>query len=88
MFIRRKHQRVRIAKRSRGQDQGSDDGSAYAKVSTDQTPYKPQESAVGLPKKQKKTTLTYVEKAAYFSGPQNMSEEDKFWQQTYRYGAR
>lgn len=90
VFSRRKHQRhgIREAKKSRGQNQRSDDGRVLAKVSTDQTPYKPQESAVSLPKKQKKTTLSYAERAAYFSGPQNLSEEDRLYQQAYRYGAR
>lgn len=89
VFSRRKHQRTRDAKKSRRQNRGtSKDGRALAKVFTDQTPYEPQESAVSPPKKQKKPTLSYVEKAAYFSGPQNLSEEDKLYQQAYRYGVR
>lgn len=89
VFSRRKHQRTRDAKKSRRQNRGtSEDGRALAKVFTDQTPYEPQESAVSPPKKQKKPTLSYVEKAAYFSGPQNLSEEDKLYQQAYRYGVR
>ena len=88
VFSRRKHKRTRDTKRSRDQERSSEDVSALAKVSTVQTPYKPQESAVSLPKKQKKPTLSYVEKAAYFSGPQDLSEDDRFYQQAYRYGAR
>ena len=88
VFSRRKHKRTRDSKKSRGQNRGSEDGRALAKVSTDQTPYKSQESAVSRPKKQKKATLSYVERAAYFSGPQNLSEEDRLYQQAYRYGAR
>jgi len=88
VFSRRKHQRTRDAKKCRGQDRVSEDGSASSKVSTGQTPYKPQESSVSLPKKQKKATLSYTARAAHFSRPQNLSEKDKFWQQAYRYGAR
>ena len=88
VFSRRKHQRTRDAKKIRGQDRGREDGSTSSKVANDKTPYEPQESSVSLPKKQKKTTLSYTARAAYFSGPRNLSEEDKFWQQAYRYGAR
>lgn len=88
VFSRRKRQRARDAKTNRGQGRGSKDGSAPLKVSTDQTPYKPQESSVSLPKKPKKPTWSYASRAAHFSGPQNLSEEDKFWQQAYHYGAR
>ena len=54
VFSRRKQQRTRDAKKCRRQDRGSENGSALANVSTDQRPYKPQESAVSLPKKHKK----------------------------------
>ena len=54
VFSRRKQQRTRDAKKRRRQDRGSENGSALANVSTDQRRYKPQESAVSLPKKHKK----------------------------------
>ena len=89
VFSRRKRKRTRDTQKSRDQQRGSEDGSALAKVSTVQTPYKPQESAVSLPKKQKKPTLSYREKAAhYFSGPRDLSEEDRFYQQVYCHGVR
>ena len=75
-------------KESRGQDRSSENGSALANVSTHQRPYKPQESAVSPPKKVEKTTLCYPKKADYFSGPQDLSEEDNIYQQAFRYGAR
>lgn len=88
VLSRRKRQRTRDAKKCRGQDRSSEDGSALANVSTDQTPYKPQESSSSLPKKKKKPTWPYAARAAQFAGPRNLSEEDKFYQQAYRYGAR
>ena len=88
VFSRRKQKQTRDAKKRRGQDRSSEDGSALANVCADQTPYKPQESSASLPKKQKKTTSSYAARAAHFSGPHNLSEEDMFWHQVYRYGAR
>jgi len=88
VLSRRKRQRARDAKKCRGQDRSNEDGSALANVSTDQTPYKPQETSSSLPKKQKKPTWSYAARAAHFAGPRNLSEEDKFYQQAYRYGAR
>jgi len=88
VLSRRKRQRTRDEKKCRGQDRSSEDGSALENVSTDQTPYKPQESSSSLPKKQKKLTWSYAARAAHFAGPRNLSEEDKFYQQAYRYGAR
>lgn len=90
VLSRKKRQRTRDAKKCRGQDRRTpaEDGSALANVSTDQTPYKPQESSSSLPKKKKKSTWSYTARAAHFAGPRNLSEEDKFYQQAYRYGAR
>ena len=84
----RRTQRTQDAKKSRSQDRNSEDGSALAKVSTGQTPYKPQKSAASLPKKQEKPTSSYAAKAAYFSAPRDLSEKDKVFQQAFRYGAR
>lgn len=86
VFSRRTHQRTRDAKKS--QDRNSEDGSALAKVSTGQRPYKSQKAAASLPNKQEKLTSSYAAKAAYFSAPRDLSEKDKVFQQAFRYGAR
>ena len=88
VFSRRTHQRTRDEKKSRSQDQGSEERSVLATVSTGQTPYKPQESAASFPKKQEKPTSSYVVRAANFSGPRDLSEKDKVFQQAFRFGAR
>ena len=88
VFLRRTHQRTRDEKKSRSQDQGSEERSVLATVSTGQTPYKPQESAASLPKKQKKPTSSYAVRAANFSGPRDLSQKDKVFQQAFRFGAR
>lgn len=88
VFSRRTHQGTRDAKKSRGQDRNNDDGSTLTKVSTGQTPYKPQISTASLPKKQKKPTSSYATRAANFSGPRDLSEKDKVFQQAFCYGAR
>ena len=89
VFSRRTHQRTRDAKKSRRQDRSSEDRlSVLAKVSTGQTPYKPHESAASLPKKQEQPTSSYAVRAANFSGPRDLSEKDKVFQQAFRFGAR
>lgn len=47
-----------------------------------------QQQSCHLSKKRKKTTRTFFSGASHFSGPQNLSKGDRFWQQAYRYGGR
>ena len=83
VFSRRKRQRNRAAEKI-----WIEDGEcAPSGVSNDQTPYKPQEHTVPENNK-KKQNLTCLSRASRFSGPQDLSGEDKLWLQAYRFGLK
>lgn len=84
VFSRRKRQRTRDSKKGRLEDGGC----SPSKASSDQTPCKLQESSLSAPQKQKKPTRTFLSRASHFSGPQDLSDEDKLWLQAFRYGLR
>ena len=83
VFSRRKRQRNRAAEKKRIED-GERTPSG---VSNGQTPYKLQEHTVPENNK-KKQTGTCLSRASRFTGPQDLSEEDKLWLQAYRFGLR
>ena len=83
VFSRTKRRRTRDSKKGCRKD------SKYppSNVSNDQTPNKLQESSLSVPQKKKKPTQTFLARASHFAGQQDLSDEDKFWLQAFRYGA-
>ena len=84
VFSRTKRRRSRDAKKGHLKDSEC----TPSKVPNDQTPNKLQESSLSVPQKQKKPTRSFFERASHFSGPQDLSDKDKFWLQAFRHGAR
>ena len=74
VFSRTKRRRTRDAKK--GRLEGSE--CTPSKVSNDQTPNKLQEFSLSVPQKQKKPTRSFLARLSHFSGPQDLSDEDKY----------
>lgn len=79
----------RRRQRTQGVKSGcAEDESTSSTVFTDQTSCKSHESPVIHKERRKPTRITLSSRASHFSGPQNLSGEDKLWLQAFRYGVR